>query len=70
MGENDLKLLKTELPSKRKYLTKELAHPYELFNSTDDYQKPVTDLKKEDFLSKLKNKCPKDEEIARTTDII
>ena len=70
MGENDLKILKTGFPDKRKYLTKKLAYPYEFFNSIDDYQKPVDDLKKEDFFSKLKNKCLDDEEIQRTMDII
>ena len=70
MGENDLKILKDGFPDKWKYLTKKLAYPYEYFNSIDDYQKPVNDLKKEDFFSKLKNKCPDDEEIQRTMDII
>ena len=70
MGENDLKVLKTGLLDKWKFLTKKLAHPYENFNSIDDYQKPVDNLKKEDFFSKLKNKCPDDEEIQRTKDII
>ena len=42
MGENDLKILKTELPDKWKYLTKKLANPYEYFNSVDDYQKLLT----------------------------
>ena len=70
MGENDLKILKTGFPDKWKYLTKKLAYPYEYFNSIDDYQKPVNNLKKEHFFSKLKNKCPDDEEIERTMDII
>ena len=70
MGENDLKILKTGFPDKWKFLTKKLAYPYEYFNSIDDYQKPVDNLKKEHFFSKLKNKCPDDEEIERTTDII
>ena len=70
MGENDLKVLKTGFPDKWKFLTKKLAYPYEYFNSTDDYEKPVDNLKKEDFFSKLKNKCPDDEEIQRTKDII
>ena len=69
MGENDLKILKDGFPDKWKYLTKKLAYPYEFFNSIDDYQKPVNDLKKEHFFSKLKNKCPDDEEIQRTMDI-
>ena len=47
MGENDLKILKTGFPDKWKYLTKKLAYPYEYFNSIDDYQKPVDNLKKE-----------------------
>ena len=70
MGENDLKILKTGFSDKWKYLTKKLAYPYEYFNSIDDYQKPVDTLKKEDFFSKLKNKCPDDEEIERTMDNI
>ena len=53
-----------------KFLTKELAYPYEYFNSINDYKNPVDNLKKEDFFSKLKNKCPDDEEIERTKEII
>ena len=70
MGENDLKILKTGFPDKWKYLTKNLAYPYEYFNSIEDYQKPVDNLKKEDFFSKIKNKCPDDEEIEKTKYII
>ena len=66
MGENDLNILKTEFPDKWKFLTKKVAYPYEYFNSFDGYQKPVDNLKKEDFFSSLKNKCPDDEEIERT----
>ena len=55
-GEKDLKILKTEFTDKWKYLTKKLANPHESFNSIDDYRKPVDNLKKEDFFSKLKNK--------------
>ena len=69
MGENDLKILKIGSPDKWKYLTKKLAYPYEYFNSIDDYQKPVDNLVKKDFFSKLKNKCPYDEEIERTKEI-
>ena len=69
MGENDLKFLKTGFPDKWKYSTKKLAYPYEYFNSIEDYQKQVKNLKKENFFSKLKNKCPDDEEIQRTMDI-
>ena len=70
MGENDLKILKTGFPYKWKYLTKKLAYPYEYFNSIDDYKKPVDSLEKKDFFSKLKNKCPDDDEIERTREII
>ena len=69
MGENDLEILKTGFPDKRKYLTKKLVYPYESFNSVEDYQTPVDNLKKEHFFSKLKNKCPDDEEIERTKEI-
>ena len=70
MGENDLKILKTEFPdNKWKYLTKKVAYPYEYFNSIDDYRKPVGNLKSEDSFSKLKNKCPSDERIERTKEI-
>ena len=51
------------------YLTKKLAYPYELFNSIKDYQKPVDNLKRKDFISKLKNKCPDHEQIERTKEI-
>ena len=70
MGENDLKILKTGFPDKWKFLTKKLAYSYEDFSSIDDYQKPVDNLKKKDFFSKVKNKCPDDEEIERTKEII
>ena len=68
--EDDFKILKKEFPDKWQYLNKKLAYPYEYFNSIDDYKKPVHNLKKEDFFSKLKNKCPYDEEIQRTKEII
>ena len=70
MGEKDLKILKTRFLDKWKYLTKKLAYPYEYFNSIEDYQKPVNNLKNELFFSKLKNGYPDDEEIQRTKDII
>ena len=42
MGENDLRILKAEIPDNNwKFLTKKLAFPYEHFNSNDDYQKLV-----------------------------
>ena len=65
MSENDLKIFKTELPDKCKFFSKKLTYPFEYFNSIDDYQKPVEILKKEDFLSKLKNINPSDEEMER-----
>ena len=67
---DDFKILKKEFPDKWQYLNKKLAYPYEYFNSIDDYKKPVHNLKKEDFFSKLKNKYPDDEEIQRTKEII
>ena len=70
MGENDLKIIKTGFPDKWKYLTKKLAYLYEYFNSIEDYQKPVESLKNEEFLSKLKNGYPDDEEVERTMDNI
>ena len=70
MGEIDLKILKTGFPDKCNHLTKKLAHPYELFNSIEDYQKPVNNLKEEDFFSNLKNVYPDDEEIKRAKEII
>ena len=65
MGDNDLKFLKTGFPAKWEYLTKKLAYPYEYFSSIDDYQKPVNNLKREDFFSKPKNDYPNDGEIER-----
>ena len=70
VGENDLKILKTEFPDKWRHLTKKLAYPYEYFNSIEDYSKPVDKLENKDFFSKLKNKCPDDKEINRTREII
>ena len=71
LGENYLEVLKIEVPdSNWKYLTRQLAYPYEYFNSLDDYQKPVDNLKKEDCFSKLKIDYQSDEEIERTEEII
>ena len=70
MGRNDLKSLKTEFPEKWKFLTKELAYPYEYFKGINDYQKPVNDLEKEDFFSKLINDHPSHDEIERKKEII
>ena len=62
--------MKTEFPDKCKSLTKKIACPYDYFNDIDDYQKPVDNLKKEDFFSKLQNNFPDDKEIERTKEII
>ena len=70
MGENDRKILKTGFPDKWKYLAKNFEYPYEYFNIIDEYQKPVDNLKKDDFFSKLKNDYPSDKEIERTKEII
>ena len=70
LDEDDFKILKKEFPDKWQYLNKKLAYPYEYFNSIDDYKKPVDNLKKEDFFSKLKNEYPDDDEIERTKEII
>ena len=70
LDEDDFIILKKEFPDKWQYLNKKLAYPYEYFNSIDDYKKPVNNLKKEDFFSKLKNDYPDDDEIERTEEII
>ena len=60
LGEKDHKILRTGFPDKWKYIKEKLAYPYEYFNCFDDYQKPVDNLKEEDFLSKIKNDYPGD----------
>ena len=70
LDEEEFKILKKEFPDKWQYLNKKLAYPYQYFNSINDYQKPVNNLKKEDFFSKLKNNYPDDDEIERTKEII
>ena len=70
LDEDDFIILKKEFPDKWQYLNKKPAYPYEYFNSIDDYTKPVNNLKKEDFLSKLKNDYPEDDEIERTEEVI
>ena len=70
LDEDDFKILKKEFPDKWQYLNKKLAYPYQYFNSINDYKKPVNDLKREDFFSKLKNDYPDDGEIERTKEII
>ena len=63
-------ILKKEFPDKWQYLNRQIAYPYEYFNSIDEHKKPVNNLKKEDFFSKIKNKCGEDDEIERTKEII
>ena len=70
MEENDLKVSKTGFPDKWKNLTEKLAFQYGFLNCIENYQKPVDNLKKEDFFSKLKNEYPYDEKIVRTKVII
>ena len=47
-----------------------MAYPYEFFISFKDYQKPVNNLQKEDFFSKLENGYPDEEKIEKTKEII
>ena len=71
MGENDLKILKTECPDfKWKNSTKKLAYPHEYLISLDDYKKHDNNLKKEGFFTNLKNKCTDYEKIERTVELI
>ena len=70
LDEDDFEILKKEFHDKWQYLNKKLAYPYQNSNNINDYQKPVDNLKKEDFFSKLKNECPDDDEIERTKEII
>ena len=70
LDEDDFKILKKDFPDKWQYLNKKLAYPYEYFNSIDDYKKPVDNLKKEDFFSKLKNDYFDDSDIERAREII
>ena len=69
LDEDDFKILKKEFPDKWRYINKNLAYPYRYSNSINDYQKPVDNLKEEDFFSKLENDYPDDDEIERTKEI-
>ena len=69
ISENDLEVLKTEFSDIWICLNKKLAYPNEYFNSIDDYQKSISDLKKEDFFSKLKIDYPNDNGIEATKEI-
>ena len=70
LDENDFKILEKDFPDKWQYLNEKLAYPYQYFNSIDEYKEPVDDSKKEDFFSKLKNKCRDVEEIQRNREVI
>ena len=43
---DDFEILDEQFPVKREYIKKKLADPNECFNSNDDYQKSVSNLKK------------------------
>ena len=51
-------------------LNEKIDYPNEYFNSIDFFKEPVDNSKKEDFFSKLKIKCPSDEEVERIKEII
>ena len=70
LNENDFLILKEEFPDEGQNLNKDLAYPYQKFNSIDDYQRPVNNTKKEDFFSKLKYKYPEEDKLARTKEHI
>ena len=65
LSEKDLEILKTEFPVNSKCRSKKLAYPYEHFNSIDDNQKHVNNLKEGDFFSISKTDCCSDEERER-----
>ena len=66
-NDDDFRTLEKVFPDKWQYVNKKSASPYEHFNCNDDYyQKPVYDLKRKHFFSKLKTKFPSVEEIKRT----
>ena len=70
LDDDEFKILKKKFPDKCLYLNKKLAYPYEYYNTINDYKKPVNDLKKENFFSRLKNDYPDDDEIERTREFI
>ena len=47
---DDFIILKKDFSDKWQFLKKKLAYPYQYFNSIDDYQKPVDNLKKRRLL--------------------
>ena len=62
--------MKKEFPVNWNRLNKKVAYPYEYFKSLEDYELPICTVTKEDYLSKLKNDYPDEEEIERTSKII
>ena len=65
-SEIDLEILKTEFPDKWHFLGKKLACSYEHFNSTDDQQKTINNLRMDYSFSKLGNASSGDEKVERT----
>ena len=63
-------ILKKGFPGIWENIDKNVAYPYEYFNSIHDSQKPVNKFKNEDFFGKIKNVCPSDEGTGRTKGII
>ena len=45
-------ILRHAFPDHWEFLVTKLAYPYEFYNCVGDYQKPVDNLKNEDFYSK------------------
>ena len=77
LDNDDFIIFNEDFPKKWQNINKKLACPYQNSNNIDDFQKPKNvlitsktqnnfNLKNEDFFSKLKNKCPDNEEIERT----
>ena len=62
--------MKWEFLDKWGNLNKKLPYPFIYFNSIDEYQKPDDNMKKEDFFSKVINRCPVDNEIDWTKEIV
>ena len=67
---DDFEILKKQFPDEWEYLNKKLAYPNEYSNWTNDYEKPVDKLKKEDFFSKLNNACPSVKKMERIREIM
>ena len=60
----DINYSKEEIHEKWNFLSEKFAYPHEYLNRFDAYQKPVYCYKK-DFFSKLKNGCPKDQNMEK-----